>query len=81
MIFIHYQEKVNACEILGLIILLVGLFMLMNGLLEAFPTEEQIEKVRMCGWLFTGVGGIWESICLIYQLGYAVGTFLANVGL
>lgn len=39
--------------------------MLMNGLLEAFPTEEQIEKVRMCGWLFTGVGGIWESICLI----------------
>lgn len=94
MIFIHYQEKVNACEILGLkerriqvmgsdkmkivknilfvilaifafIILLAGLFMLMNGSLESFPTEEQIEKVRICGWLFTAIGGIWESICLI----------------
>ena len=61
MIFIHYKEKVNACEILALIILLVGLFMLMNGSLESFPTEEQIEKVRMCGWLFTAIGGIFES--------------------
>ena len=51
--------------ILALIILLAGLFMLINGSLEAFPTEEQIEKVRICGWLFTAVGGILESICLI----------------
>ena len=52
-------------SILALIILLAGLFMLINGSLEAFPTEEQIEKVRICGWLFTTIGGIFESICLI----------------
>ena len=34
-------------SILALIILLAGLFMLMNGSLESFPTEEQIEKVRI----------------------------------
>ena len=39
--------------------------MLMNGSLEAFPTDEQIEKVRICGWLFSVVGAILESICVV----------------
>ena len=51
--------------ILVLIILLAGLFMLINGSLEAFPTDEQIEKVRICGWLFSVVGAILESICVV----------------
>ena len=51
--------------VLAGIVLLIGIFMLINGSLEAFPTEEQIEKVRISGWLFTGVGVVLESISAI----------------
>ena len=47
------------------IVLFVGILMLINGSLEAFPTEEQIEKIRICGWLFTVVGVVLESISAI----------------
>ena len=33
--------------------------------MEAFPTEEQIEKVQLCGCLFTVVGLVIESISAI----------------
>lgn len=52
-------------SILAIIVVFVGVFMLTNGSLESFPTEEQIEKVRVCGWLFTIVGSILESISIV----------------
>ncbi len=51
--------------VLAGIVLFVGIFMLINGSLEAFPTQEQIEKIRICGWLFTVVGVALEVIFAI----------------
>ena len=51
--------------VLAGIMLFVGISFLINGSLEAFPTEEQIEKVQLCGCLFTVVGLVIESISAI----------------
>ena len=48
--------------ILAIVLFLAGIFMLTNGSLEAFPTEEHLEKVRICGWIFTVVGTVLEAI-------------------
>ncbi len=52
--------------ILAIMLLLAGIFMLMNGSLEAFPTEDQVEKIRICGWLFTTIGVVFESIFITF---------------
>ena len=51
--------------ILAGILLFFGILILINGSLEAFPTKEQIEKVRILGWLFTVVGVVLELISAI----------------
>jgi len=45
--------------------LVIGLFMLMNGSLEAFPTDEQIEKVRIAGGVLAVLGLAIECAALI----------------
>lgn len=50
----------------ALAVMLSGLFMLANGSLEMYPTQEDIEKVRICGWLFTVVGAFFELFFAIF---------------
>ncbi len=52
-------------SVLAMIALFVGIFMLVNGSLESFPTEEQMEKARICGCLFSVAGGVLELISII----------------
>lgn len=56
--------KISICFFAG-IMLLMGLFMIVNGSLESFPTEEQIEKVRLVGIALVAVGISIESVILI----------------
>lgn len=49
-------------RILSAILIMVGLFMIVNGSLEAFPTPEQIEKVRIGGIVLIVVGACIESV-------------------
>lgn len=51
--------------ILSVILMLVGLFMIVNGSLEDFPTPEQIEKVRIGGITLFSIGACIESVFLI----------------
>ncbi len=44
------------------IVFLFGLYMLINGSLEMFPTEEQMEKIRIIGWLLAVIGTILEAV-------------------
>ena len=43
-----------AISILAGFMLVIGLFMMANGSLESFPTEEQIEKVKIAGTVLAG---------------------------
>ena len=51
--------------ILSAILMMMGLFMIVNGSLEAFPTLEQIEKARIGGIVLVSIGVCVESIILI----------------
>lgn len=51
--------------ILSAILMLVGLFMIVNSSLEAFPTLEQIEKARIGGIVLVSIGVCIESVILI----------------
>lgn len=51
--------------VLSAILMVVGLFMIVNGSLEAFPTPEQIEKARICGTVLVSIGACVESVILI----------------
>ena len=51
--------------ILSALLMLVGLFMIVNGSLEAFPTPEQIEKARIGGIVLMSIGACVESVILI----------------
>lgn len=33
--------------------------------LEAFPTDEQIEKVHICGVIFVAIGTVLESVSVL----------------
>ena len=44
------------------IVFLFGLSMLINGSLEMFPTEEQMEKVRIIGWVLVVIGTVLEAV-------------------
>ena len=52
------------------IVLLFGLSMLINGSLEMFPTEEQIEKVRIIGWMLVIISTVLESlsVTVLYKI-------------
>ena len=39
---------------------LCGLYLIVNGSLEMFPTEEQMEKVHIVGWIFLLVGVVGD---------------------
>ncbi|SFU49005.1 hypothetical protein [Butyrivibrio sp. INlla21] len=43
---------------IAFLIIIIGVFMLINGSLEMYPTSEQIEKSRITGLLFIIVGMI-----------------------
>lgn len=47
------------------VVLSVGVFMLINGSLEAFPTSEQTEKARICGMCIAVVGALTEAVAVI----------------
>ena len=51
--------------VLSAILMLVGLFMIVNGSFEDFPTPEQIEKVRISGIVLVSLGACVESVSLI----------------
>lgn len=49
----------------AIIVLIAGIFMFINGSLEAFPTEEQVEATRICGVMFIVIGAVLESISAV----------------
>ena len=57
-------------SVFSALVLLFGLSMLINGSLEMFPTEEQIEKVRISGWLLVVIGTVLEavSVTVLYKI-------------
>ena len=52
------------------IVLLFGLSMLINGSLEMFPTEEQIEKVHISGCVLVVISTVFEavSVTVLYKI-------------
>ncbi len=48
----------------AIIVLIARIFMFINGSLEAFPTEEQVEATRICGVLFVFVGIVLEVVAV-----------------
>ena len=44
------------------IVALCGLYLIINGSLEMFPTEEQIEKTRITGWIMLSAGVFIDGI-------------------
>lgn len=44
------------------IVALCGLYLIINGSLEMFPTEEQIEKTRITGWIIMLMGVFIDGI-------------------
>ena len=44
------------------IVALCGLYFIINGSLEMFPTEEQIEKTRITGWIMLSAGVFIDGI-------------------
>ena len=51
--------------ILSATLMVAGLFIIINGSLEAFPTPEQIEKTRIGGIVLVIIGACVESLILI----------------
>lgn len=51
--------------VLAAMLILVGIFMIANGSLEAFPTPEQMEKARIGGIVLAGIGVCIESVIFI----------------
>ena len=60
---IKFLMVVVSC--VAILMILIGLFMISNGSFEAFPTAEQIEKMKTVGILIFVVGLIIESIVLL----------------
>lgn len=56
--------KIGICFLAG-IMLLMGLFMIVNGSLESFPTQEQIEKARISGIALVALGASIEFYVLV----------------
>ncbi len=51
--------------VISAMLILVGIFMIANGSLEAFPTPEQMEKARIGGIVLAGIGVCIESVIFI----------------
>ena len=47
---------------------IAGLFMILNGSMEMFPTDEQIEKARIAGEILLMIGVIANGIIVAYIL-------------
>ena len=52
------------------IVWLLGLYMLINGSFEMFPAEEQMEKIRIIGWLLVVISTVLEavSVTILYKI-------------
>ena len=52
------------------IVWLFGLYMLINGSFEMFPMEEQMEKIRIIGWLLVVISTVLEavSVTILYKI-------------
>ncbi|MBR4573534.1 MAG: hypothetical protein IKO16_01375 [Lachnospiraceae bacterium] len=48
--------------ILATIVALCGLYMIVTGSLETFPTQEQVEKSRIIGWVLFLTGAAVDAI-------------------
>ncbi|ETP71776.1 hypothetical protein UYO_2243 [Lachnospiraceae bacterium JC7] len=48
--------------VIATIVALGGLYLIFNGSLEMFPTEEQIEKTRIAGWIIFLAGVFIDGI-------------------
>ena len=44
---------------------LAGLFLITNGSLEMFPTQEQVEKTRIAGWVLLLAGVLVDGILAV----------------
>lgn len=61
---------ITTVALIAAFMFVIGIFMITNGSLEEFPTNEQIEKVRIVGIFFVTLGTSIEAIILkeIYKL-------------
>ncbi|MBR6404195.1 MAG: hypothetical protein IKS48_12485 [Eubacterium sp.] len=50
--------------VLATLVSFCGLYMIIIGSLEMFPTEEQIEKIHLAGWIILLVGAFVDIIVL-----------------
>lgn len=55
--------------VLSIVILFIGIFMIINGSFEMFPTEEQMGKAHLVGGIVFAVGVVLESasVMLFYK--------------
>jgi len=55
---------ITTVALIAAFMFVIGIFMITNGSLEEFPTNEQIEKVRIVGIFFVTLGTSIEAIIL-----------------
>ena len=51
--------------VIALFVAMCGLFMIINGSLEMMPSEEQIEKAHIAGWMLFCTGGIIDFVSIL----------------
>ena len=52
--------------VIALFVAMYGLFMIINGSLEMMPSEEQIEKAHIAGWMLFCTGGIIDFLAALH---------------
>ena len=64
------MKKVFLCFafMITVTVAIAGLFMILNGSMEMFPTDEQIEKARIAGEILLMIGVIANGIIVAYIL-------------
>ena len=64
------MKKVILCFafMITVTVAIAGLFMILNGSMEMFPTDEQIEKVRIAGEILLMIGVIANGIIVTFIL-------------
>ena len=55
---------ITTVALIAAFMFVIGIFMIINGSLEEFPTNEQIEKVRIVGIFFVTLCTSIEAISL-----------------
>ena len=53
--------------VIAFFVAICGLFMIINGSLEMIPSEEQIEKAQIAGWMLFIVGISVDFIAVLYM--------------